>query len=69
MLTVSEDPDDLMKALEAGARGYELKGVPANGLVHAVRAVTAGEVYVSPILASNILFEMTHKRPGEPRDS
>jgi len=59
ILTVSEDPDDLLQALKAGARGYVLKGVPAHGLVHAVRAVTAGEVYVTPTLASSILHEMT----------
>lgn len=59
ILTVSEDPDDLLAALKAGARGYVLKGVPAHGLVHAVRAVTAGEVYVAPTLASSILHEMS----------
>lgn len=59
ILTVSEDPDDLLQVLKAGARGYLLKGVPAHGLVHAVRAVTAGEVYVAPTLASSILHEMT----------
>jgi DNA-binding NarL/FixJ family response regulator len=64
MLTVSEEPDDLMRALEVGARGYVLKGIRASGLVHAVRAVAAGEVFVSPTLASTILFEMTHKKPS-----
>jgi DNA-binding NarL/FixJ family response regulator len=59
ILTVSEDPDDLLQALKAGARGYVLKGVPAQGLLHAVRAVTAGEVYVAPTLASSILHEMS----------
>jgi two-component system nitrate/nitrite response regulator NarL len=68
MLTVSENPDDLMKALKAGARGYLLKGVQAHGLVHAVRAVTAGEVFVSPALASTILYEMTHPQPTDPFD-
>jgi DNA-binding NarL/FixJ family response regulator len=59
ILTVSEDPDDLLQALKAGARGYVLKGVPAHGLVQAVRAVTAGEVYVAQALAGSILREMT----------
>jgi len=59
ILTVSEDPDDLLQALKAGARGYVLKGVSANGLAHAVRAVTAGEVYVTQALAGSILHEMT----------
>jgi DNA-binding NarL/FixJ family response regulator len=44
MLTVSEDEDDLMGALKAGARGYVLKGVSARELANAVRAVAAGDV-------------------------
>jgi DNA-binding NarL/FixJ family response regulator len=66
MLTVSESPDDLMQALKAGARGYVLKGVSSHGLVSAVRAVTAGEVFVTPVLASTILYEMTHDEPVDP---
>jgi DNA-binding NarL/FixJ family response regulator len=66
MLTVSEDEDDLMNALKAGARGYVLKGVSARELAEAVRAVAAGEVYISPALASGILFEMTHAEPPDP---
>jgi len=68
MLTVSESPDDLMQALKAGARGYVLKGVASHGLIAAVRAVTAGEVFVTPVLASTILYEMTHDEPGDPLD-
>ena len=68
MLTVSEDPDDLMAALKAGARGYVLKGVPAQGLVDAVQAVRDGEVFVSPALAATILYEMTHDEPANPLD-
>jgi two-component system, NarL family, nitrate/nitrite response regulator NarL len=58
MLTVSEDNDDLLAALKAGARGYVLKGVGARELANAVRTVAHGSVYVSPALASGILFEM-----------
>jgi DNA-binding NarL/FixJ family response regulator len=61
VLTVSEDPDDLLAALKAGARGYLLKGAPAHVLVHALRSVIAGEVYVTPALASSILHEMTRE--------
>lgn len=68
ILTVSEDPDDLLQALKAGARGYVLKGVPAHGLLHAVRTVTSGEVYVTPTLASSILHEMTREETVDPFD-
>jgi len=60
MLTVSEDHADLMQALQAGARGYVLKGVSAKELVSVVRTVAEGEVYISRRLAGDILFEMTH---------
>lgn len=66
MLTVSEEQDNLLSALKAGAKGYVLKGVSAKELETAVRTVADGDVYISPSLASGILFEMTHvKQPKE----
>ncbi len=59
MLTVSEDEEDVTAALRAGARGYVLKGVAARELVGVVRAVAAGEVYVTPSLATSLLVELT----------
>ncbi|MCB9418996.1 MAG: response regulator transcription factor [Ardenticatenaceae bacterium] len=65
MLTVSEDQDNLMAALKAGARGYVLKGVSARELANAVRTVAGGDVYISPSLAGGILFEMTQSQPDD----
>ncbi len=59
MLTVSEEEDDVVRALRAGARAYILKGVSARELVRILRSVNSGEVYVTPALAANILLEMT----------
>lgn len=58
MLTASEEEEDVSAALKAGARAYVLKGVPARELVRVVRAVWAGEVYVTPALAVSMLSEM-----------
>ena len=66
VLTVSEDSDDLLQALKAGARGYVLKGVSGRELVQAVRSVIAGEVYITPALAAGILSEMTRDDPADP---
>ncbi len=66
MLTVSEHEDDLLAAFKAGARGYVLKGISARDLVNILRAVAAGEVYVSPSLAAGMLMEMTHSRSPDP---
>lgn len=66
MLTASSDDDDLVKALKAGARGYILKGVAARELISIVRAVQAGEGYITPSLAANLLTEMAGgQRPSK----
>jgi DNA-binding NarL/FixJ family response regulator len=62
MLTVSEDEDDLVAAMKAGASGYVLKGAGAAELVGVVRSVSAGEVYVAPALAWGLLREMSRPK-------
>lgn len=66
MLTVSEDEDDLLEAMKAGASGYVLKGVSARELASVVRSVSAGEVYVAPTLAFGLLREMSKPRTSDP---
>ncbi len=63
MLTASEDEESVTATLKAGARAYILKGVPARELVRILRAVWAGEAYVTPTLAATLLSEMT-RTPG-----
>jgi DNA-binding NarL/FixJ family response regulator len=62
MLTVSEDEDDLLTAMKAGASGYVLKGAAASELMNVLKTVNAGEVYVSPGLAWGMLREMSRPR-------
>src|SRR5919202_5371584 len=66
MLTVSEDEDDLLSAMKAGASGYVLKGVSARDLAGVVRSVSGGEVYVAPSLAFGLLREMSAPRSTDP---
>lgn len=61
MLTVSEDDDDIMQALEAGVVGYVLKGVKAPELIDAVRRIAAGDSFVSPNLTLRILANVKGK--------
>lgn len=63
MLTMAETPESLMAALKAGAHGYVLKGVAANELRAIVRRVAAGEAYVTPTLAAEMLTEFSRPRP------
>jgi len=67
MLTASEDDDDLLMALKAGASGYIIKGVHANELVNAVLSVAGGGTYISKGLASTLLFEMAKPKDPDPR--
>jgi DNA-binding NarL/FixJ family response regulator len=62
MLTVSEDQDDLLAAMKAGASGYVLKGATATELASVLRNVSAGEVYVAPALAWGLLREMSRPK-------
>ena len=66
MLTASEEQDKLLGALKAGARGYVLKGVVVSELVRVIRGVVAGEVYVSPSLASEMLVLLTRGTAPDP---
>jgi DNA-binding NarL/FixJ family response regulator len=55
VLTASEHDDDLLTALERGARGYALKGLGGEDLRQVVRSVSRGEGYVPPALAAGFL--------------
>ena len=66
MLTASEDEDDLLKALKAGASGYIIKGVHAKELVNAILSVVEGGTYISKGLASTLLFELTQPKDPDP---
>lgn len=58
ILTASENDDDLLNALKAGASGYVVKGVAAKELVHVVRAVSGGGTFISPTMADDLLREL-----------
>jgi two-component system nitrate/nitrite response regulator NarL len=62
VLTVSEEDDDIMEALDAGASAYVLKGVGAPELLSILARVAAGESYVAPGLAARLLVAMRDRR-------
>lgn len=55
MLTVSEDADDLLETLRAGASGYLLKNIAADTLIAAIRTAAHGESVVSPEMMAKLL--------------
>ena len=55
MLTVSEEEEHVTSALQAGARGYVLKGVGGAELAQTLHSIVAGEAYITPALAARLL--------------
>jgi DNA-binding NarL/FixJ family response regulator len=57
MLTVSEDDDDLLRSLRAGAIGYLLKDTNPDRLPNALRGVLAGEAAIPRALVPTLVRE------------
>ena len=55
MLTVSEEVDTLLGALQRGAMGYVLKGVGSRGLAEAIRTILSGSRYISPTMSAKVM--------------
>ncbi len=68
MLTASENEDHVSGALDAGARGYILKGIGAAELVRTIHSVHSGESYVSPQLAVRVLTAMKTRNNAQAID-
>jgi DNA-binding NarL/FixJ family response regulator len=54
-LSVSDDPDDVIAVIRAGARGYVTKTISSTDLADAVRRVHDGDAVFSPRLAGFVL--------------
>jgi two-component system nitrate/nitrite response regulator NarL len=60
MLTVSEDEEDLSKALQSGADGYLLKTSESDQLCDALVKVHAGHSVISPSMLNKLVSTMRH---------
>lgn len=54
VLTIFEDDDTVFAAMQAGARGYILKGADQAELLRAIQAVSQGEAMFSPGIARRL---------------
>jgi NarL family two-component system response regulator LiaR len=64
-LTSFQEEDLVERALQAGAIGYLLKNVNADGLAHAIREAYAGRSTLAPE-ATEILIQATRQRAAQP---
>ncbi len=55
VLSMVEDDDSVFAALQAGARGYLLKGARKADIVRAVRGVADGEAIFGPAIAQRLM--------------
>ena len=55
VFTASTSPDDAVRALDIGAKGYVLKGSPGEDLFQALQAAQQGDVYVTPAFATKVI--------------
>src|SRR5829696_245655 len=75
MVTMHENPDYLLEALDAGAAGYVLKDTPADRLINAVHRTLDGESALNQELATRLLRQLAEEkqhdkssRPSQPRE-
>jgi DNA-binding NarL/FixJ family response regulator len=55
VVTTYDTDLDILRAVEAGARGYLLKDTPRADLIRAVRAAAGGATVLAPVVAAKLL--------------
>lgn len=64
MLTIHQDREYLLKALELGALGYILKDADSKVLIESVRSVYSGQTYIQPSMARELVNEYKRIKNG-----
>jgi len=59
VLTTFDGDEDIYRALQAGARGYLLKGMDADDLTAAIRSVHAGKSRIPTVVAERLAERMS----------
>jgi DNA-binding NarL/FixJ family response regulator len=66
VVSMHENPDYLLQALDAGAAGYVLKDAPGDRLINAVRRTLNGESPLDQELATRLLRRLAEEKKQEP---
>lgn len=64
-LSVSDEPEDVIRLIRAGARGYVTKTISGDELTAAIHTVHAGDAVFSPRLAGFVLDAFAGRSSGE----
>ena len=65
VFTAFDTDERILGAVQAGAQGYLLKGVPRDELFKAVRIVHSGGSLLQPVVASKLLRQVSHQNQVE----
>jgi DNA-binding NarL/FixJ family response regulator len=65
VFTAFDTDERILGALQAGAKGYLLKGAPRAELFNAVRVVHGGGSLLQPVVASRLLEHLSETRPDK----
>ena len=60
VFTAFDTDERILDAVQAGAQGYLLKGVPRDELFNAIRVVHGGGSLLQPVVASKLLRQVSH---------
>jgi DNA-binding NarL/FixJ family response regulator len=66
VLSMAEEDDVVFSAMQAGARGYLLKGAAQEEIDRALKAVVAGEAIFGPGVAARVLGVFSHGPAARP---
>jgi DNA-binding NarL/FixJ family response regulator len=60
LLTMYRDRQHVLAAMRAGIHAFVIKSQAASDLVQAIRVVTAGELYLSPVVSATVVDAFNH---------
>lgn len=64
VVTMFEDDDSVLAAMQAGARGYVVKGMRSADAIRAIRAVAEGEAIFSQAVAERLVHMLVSAKRG-----
>lgn len=69
VFTAFDTDERIVSAIQAGARGYMLKGAPRDELFNAIRTVSQGGSLLQPVVQSRLMQHLREERDGAPVES
>ncbi len=61
VFTAYDTDERIVGAIEAGAKGYLLKGAPRDEIFHAIRVISTGGSLLQPVVASRLMYHVSNQ--------